>query len=173
MYIINCNLWGSCGAVTKPSPGGKVPQCMHWGGRGMRAKMLVFASVQASSRPLDIAVPLPSALRASTFSPGEGMRLRRQRTHQTDIDLTGKLENAKYPQTKVCGCFLPCNYLLTTLAGAPFRKENTLETVQSMILWRLSLGAQEMWGVMMQFFAFRRGLSLRMGSVETTSRPAA
>ena len=49
----------------------------------------------------------------------------------------------------------------------------TLLTAQSMIRWRLSLGAQEMWGVMMQFFAFSRGLSPRMGSVETTSRPAA
>ena len=36
-----------------------------------------------------------------------------------------------------------------------------------------SLVAQEMWGVMMQFFAVRRTLSALMGSVETTSTAAA
>lgn len=64
-------------------------------------------------------------------------------------------------------------YLLTTLTGLPARKAATLDTVQSMIRWRLSLGAQEMWGVMMQFFAVSKGLSFLMGSVDTTSRPAA
>jgi hypothetical protein len=43
----------------------------------------------------------------------------------------------------------------------------------SISLWRLSFGAQEMWGVMMQFLAFKSGLVPRMGSVETTSSPAA
>ena len=38
---------------------------------------------------------------------------------------------------------------------------------------RASFGAQEMWGVMRQFFAFKSGLSPRIGSVETTSSPAA
>ena len=37
--------------------------------------------------------------------------------------------------------------------------------VTSMIRWRLSFGAQEMCGVMMQFFAFSSGLSARIGSV--------
>ena len=45
--------------------------------------------------------------------------------------------------------------------------------VVSRMRCRLSLGAQEMWGVMRQFFAVRSGLSLRMGSVDTTSSPAA
>ena len=45
--------------------------------------------------------------------------------------------------------------------------------VQSMMRWRLSFAAHEMCGVMMQFFAVSRGLSLRMGSDDTTSTPAA
>jgi len=35
----------------------------------------------------------------------------------------------------------------------------------SIMRWRLSFGAQEMCGVMMQFFAFSSGLSARIGSV--------
>ena len=42
-----------------------------------------------------------------------------------------------------------------------------------MILWRLSLEAQEIWGVMMQLGAVSSGLSDRIGSVDTTSNPAA
>ena len=46
------------------------------------------------------------------------------------------------------------------------RKERPdISAVASMIRWRLSFGAQEMCGVMMQFFAFSNGLSARIGSV--------
>ena len=42
-----------------------------------------------------------------------------------------------------------------------------------MIRWRDAWAAQEMWGVMKQFFAFSSGLLPLIGSVDTTSRPAA
>ena len=46
-------------------------------------------------------------------------------------------------------CILGCRgcrnpYGLTTLTGLPDRNAATLDTVQSMIRWRLSLAAQEM-----------------------------
>ena len=64
-------------------------------------------------------------------------------------------------------------YPFTTLMGFPSSQALALATAMSMMRWRLSLGAQEMWGVMTQFLAVSRGLSGRMGSVDTTSRPAA
>lgn len=57
------------------------------------------------------------------------------------------------------------SYGLTTLTGAPARNALIFSAVASMIRWRLSFGAQEMCGVMMQFFAFSSGLSARIGSV--------
>mgnify|MGYP001516425035 CR=1 FL=1 len=42
--------------------------------------------------------------------------------------------------------------------------------VQSRIRWRRSMGAQEMCGVRMQFFACRRGLSLLMGDLAAVQR---
>ena len=62
---------------------------------------------------------------------------------------------------------------LTTLIGCPSSHARMLSAVVSMIRWRLSFGAQEMCGVMMQFLARSRGLSERMGSVDTTSSAAA
>ena len=65
------------------------------------------------------------------------------------------------------------DYLFTTLTGLPSTKDLMLSAVMSMIRWRAAWAAQLMCGVMMQFFALRSGLSALMGSVETTSRPAA
>lgn len=64
-------------------------------------------------------------------------------------------------------------YLLTLLTVLPSRKALILSTVISMILCLEACAAQEICGVMMQFLALRSGLSPLIGSVETTSRPAA
>ena len=40
-------------------------------------KSYIFTFVEASSRILDFAVPLPTSLRSATFPPGEGIRVRR------------------------------------------------------------------------------------------------
>ncbi len=64
-------------------------------------------------------------------------------------------------------------YGFTTLNRVPFTKLRRFSTAVSMRRWRLSAGAQEMWGVIMQFGASNSGLSARIGSVDTTSRPAA
>ena len=67
----------------------------------------------------------------------------------------------------------PWRYGLTTLTGLPARNARRFSTAISMRRWRLSFGAQEMCGVRKQFFAVSRGLSGCIGSVETTSSPAA
>ena len=54
---------------------------------------------------------------------------------------------------------------LTTFCGVPARKARMFSAVTSMMRWRLSFGAQEICGVMMQFFAVTSGLSGRIGSV--------
>ena len=64
-------------------------------------------------------------------------------------------------------------YLLTLLTVLPSRKALILSTVISIILCLEACAAQEICGVMMQFLALRSGLSPLIGSVETTSRPAA
>ena len=64
-------------------------------------------------------------------------------------------------------------YLLTLLTVLPARKALILSTVISIILCLEACAAQEICGVMMQFLALRSGLSPLIGSVETTSRPAA
>src|SRR5699024_915161 len=67
----------------------------------------------------------------------------------------------------------PSSYEFTTFTGFPSRYAFRLFTAMSISLCLDSFGAQEICGVMMQFFAFRRGLSPLIGSVDTTSRPAA
>ena len=69
-------------------------------------------------------------------------------------DLLRKYEGPVYPS----GPF-------TTFCGFPARKARMFSAVVSMIRWRLSFGAHEICGVMMQFFAVRSGLSARIGSV--------
>ena len=44
------------------------------------------------------------------------------------------------------------NQLFTTFWGLPARNFSRLSTAMSIRRWRDSFGAQEMWGVMMQFF---------------------
>lgn len=63
--------------------------------------------------------------------------------------------------------------LFTTFCGLPSTYVLRFSAVMSMILWRAAFAAQEICGVMRQFFALRSGLSPLIGSVETTSSPAA
>ena len=65
------------------------------------------------------------------------------------------------------------NYLFTTFRGAPASQARIFSAVLAMMRRRLSMEAQLMWGVMMQFFACRRGLSPEIGSEDPTSSPAA
>ena len=60
-----------------------------------------------------------------------------------------------------------------TFLGVPFKNSRKFDTAISINLFLDSFGAQEMCGVIRQFFAVSSGLSLLMGSVDTTSRPAA
>ena len=57
--------------------------------------------------------------------------------------------------------------------GFPLIKAAIFSAVAFIIRWRLSFGAQLMCGVIRQFFALRSGLSGAIGSVDTTSSPAA
>ena len=61
----------------------------------------------------------------------------------------------------------------TTFFGTPSKKLCRFFAVMSRMRCLASFAAQEMCGVMTVFLAVRSGLSLRMGSVETTSSPAA
>jgi hypothetical protein len=62
--------------------------------------------------------------------------------------------------------------LLTTFNGEPAKNDATLSAAMLMSLCRAASEAQEIWGVKMQFGADRSGLSARIGSWATTSRPA-
>ena len=62
---------------------------------------------------------------------------------------------------------------LTEVTGLPFAHSRMLSAVISMILCLASFVAQEMCGVIMQFLAFKSGLSAFIGSVDTTSTAAA
>ena len=73
----------------------------------------------------------------------------------------------------VIAASFPGFYRFTTLTGLPSIKALILSAVISMMRCLAACAAQEICGVMMQFFALRRGLSPLTGSVETTSRPAA
>ena len=61
--------------------------------------------------------------------------------------------------------FFHWSYLLTTLIGEPAIYALAFSTAQSIMRWRLSLGAHEMCGVIMQFLALSKGLSSLIGSV--------
>ena len=63
-------------------------------------------------------------------------------------------------------------YLFKTFTGLPAIYALIFSALISMILPRASLAPQDIWGVMMQLGAVRRGLSAQMGSVETTSSAA-
>ena len=66
-----------------------------------------------------------------------------------------------------------CHYGFTTLIGLPSRKACRFSTAKSISRVRLSFGAQAICGVIRQFFAVSRGLLPAIGSLDTTSRPAA
>ena len=107
---------------------------------------------------------------------------RGRRTSRRGISLH-PAENVKAPRQGRCPAALPralfCladllrkyegpGYLrgpFTTFCGFPARKTRMFSAVMSMMRWRLSFGAQEICGVMMQFFAVRSGLSGQIGSV--------
>ena len=49
--VTNCCLKHWRGSAPLPSPGGKVPQCAHWGGRGTATSGTTFARKQDKSCP--------------------------------------------------------------------------------------------------------------------------
>ena len=59
----------------------------------------------------------------------------------------------------------------TKFSGFPVIKAFMLDRVVDIILYLASLAPQAIWGVMIQFFAFKRGFEGSIGSVETTSAP--
>ena len=118
----------------------------------------------------DGALPEPMSHPRRTFVPPS------QRTLLpcTEKDGHPKPRQPPFPHTSYIGNRnIEKNYLLTLLTVLPSRKALILSTVISIILCLEACAAQEICGVMMQFLALRSGLSPLIGSVETTSRPAA
>src|SRR5438093_12805625 len=63
-------------------------------------------------------------------------------------------------------------FQFTTFCNFPFKNAFTLATAAFIKRLRAARVAQEMWGVIKQFFAFNNGLSASGGSMARTSSPA-
>lgn len=55
-------------------------------------------------------------------------------------------------------------HIFTTFCGVPLRYARMFSTTVSSSRWRLSTGAQAMWGVMIHFLVLSKGLSSGIGS---------
>ena len=141
----------------------------------------LLSEPEASSAPVSMFLADFRSLSSITPSPQQPIPLPHPRRTVHSIHHTKKKTATPKSETAVLSSHIIHGkskhrkkiYLLTLLTVLPSRKALILSTVISIILCLEACAAQEICGVMMQFLALRSGLSPLIGSVETTSRPAA